>query len=101
GVGLIPLLLLFAPGLGRSVVTWAALFIAVSPATVFYSRYFIHEMLLVFFTALTLGASWRYWQTRAARWAIVAGASLGLMFATKETFVIALAAMGLAGAITL
>jgi uncharacterized protein (TIGR03663 family) len=100
GVGLILLLPLFSDGLGRQALAWAALFTAVSPAMIFYSRYFIHEMLLVFFTALTLGAGWRYAQTRAARWAVVAGAGLGLMFTTKETFVITLAAMGLAGIAT-
>jgi len=100
GVGLILLLLLFADGLGRPAVAWAAIFTAVSPVMVFYSRYFIHEMLLVFFTALTLGAGWRYALTRSARWAVVAGAALGLMFATKETFVITVAVMGLAGIIT-
>jgi len=100
GVGLILLLLLFADGLGRPALAWAAIFTAVSPAMVFYSRYFIHEMLLMFFTALTLGAGWRYAQTRAVSWAMVAGAGLGLMFATKETFVITLAAMGLAGIAT-
>ena len=100
GVGLIVLLLLFADGLGYAAIGWAALFTAVSPAMVFYSRYFIHEMLLVFFTVLTLGAGWRYLQTRRARWAIVAGMGVGLMFATKETFVITLAAMGLAGLAT-
>src|SRR6185312_9623507 len=88
GVGLILLLLLFADGLGRHAVVWAAILTAVSPAMVFYSRYFIHEMLLVFFTALTLGAGWRYAQTRSARRAVVTGAGLGLRFATKETFVI-------------
>ena len=100
GVGLILLLLLFADGLGRPALVWAAIFIAVSPAMVFYSRYFIHEMLLVFFTALTLGAGWRYSQTRLARWAVISGVGLGLMFTTKETFVITLAAMGLAGIVT-
>ena len=100
GVGLIFLLPLFGDGLGRHALAWAGLFTAVSPAMVFYSRYFIHEMLLVFFTALTLGAAWRYAQTRTARWAVVAGAAFGLMFATKETFVISLAAMGLAGIAT-
>src|SRR6185436_12482937 len=54
GVALLLLLPLFSDGLGRHAVAWAALFIAVSPAMVFYSRYFIHEMLLVFFTALML-----------------------------------------------
>ncbi|MBI2924706.1 MAG: TIGR03663 family protein [Verrucomicrobia bacterium] len=97
GVGLILLLLLFVDGLGRPALGWTAIFIAISPAMVFYSRYFIHEMLLVFFTALTLGAGWRYVQTRVARWAVVSGAGVGLMFATKETFVITLGAMGLAG----
>jgi len=100
GLGLILLLLLLADGLGRPAVAWAGLFIAVSPAMVFYSRYFIHEMLLVFFSALTLGAGWRYWQTRSASWAFVAGAGVALMFTTKETFVISIAALGLAGIAT-
>jgi uncharacterized protein (TIGR03663 family) len=100
GVGLILLLLLFADGLGRHALVWAALFVAVSPAMVFYSRYFIHEMSLVFYTALTLGAGWRYAQSRRAGWAVMAGVGVGLMFATKETFVITLGAMGLAGMIT-
>lgn len=100
GVGLILLLLLFLDGLGRTAVIWAAIFTAVSPAMVFYSRYFIHEMLLVYFTALAIGAGWRYTQTRSLRWAWIAGVGLGLMATTKETFVLALAAMGLAGVIT-
>jgi len=100
GVGLILLLLLLADGLGRQAVAWAAIFTAISPAMVFYSRYFIHEMLLLFFTALTLGAGWRYAQTRSARWAVLTGAGLGLMFATKETFVLTVAAMGLAAIAT-
>ncbi len=96
GAGLILLLLLTADGLGRTATIAAAAFVAISPAMVFYSRYFIHEMLLVFFTALTIGAGWRYHQTRLARWALVAGVGVGLMFATKETFVLAIAAMGAA-----
>jgi uncharacterized protein (TIGR03663 family) len=101
GVGLLILLLLFWDGLGRGAILWAALFTAVSPALVFYSRDFIHEMLLVFFTALTMGAAWRYAQTRLARWSVTTGVGLGLMVTTKETFVLTLAAMGLAGIITL
>ena len=96
GVGLILLLPLLSDGLGRTAAAWAGGFTAVSPAMVFYSRYFIHEMLLVFFTALTLGAGWRYARTRSAGWAALAGAGLGLMFATKETFVLAVVAMALA-----
>ncbi len=100
GVGLILLLLLLADGLGREAVAWAAIFTAFSPAMVFYSRYFIHEMLLLFFTALTLGAGWRYAQARSARWAVLTGAGLGLMFATKETLVLTVAAMGSAAIAT-
>lgn len=98
GIGLILLLPLLADGLGRPAAAWAGLFTAVSPAMVFYSRYFIHEMLLVFFTGLTLGAGWRYARARSPGWAALAGAGVGLMFATKETFVLALAAMGLSAA---
>ena len=50
GLGLIPLLLLVADGLGRPAVLAAALLTAISPAFVFYSRYYIQETLLVFFT---------------------------------------------------
>jgi len=96
GIGLIPLLLLLKDGLGRSGLAWAALFTAVSPALVFYSRYFIHESLLVFFTFLALGAGYRYVQTRKLVWAVLAGAGVGLMAATKETFVLTLVAAGMA-----
>ncbi len=93
GVGLILLLLLIKDGLGNSATVWASLFLAASPAMVFYSRYFIHEMLLVFFSLLALVAGWRYLRSRQLVWAILAGAGVGLMSATKETFVLTLAAM--------
>ncbi len=94
GLGLIFLLPLFYDGLGPRAAGWAGLFIAVSPSFVFYSQYFIHEMLLVFFTAAALGTGWRYWRTRKVLWVVLCGASLGLMHATKETFVFCLAAGG-------
>lgn len=96
GVGLVLLLPLIADGLGRRATVWAALFTAISPAMVFYSRYYIHEMLLVFFTFLALAAGWRYTRTRKITWALLAGGAVGLMQTTKETFVLALAAMAAA-----
>jgi uncharacterized protein (TIGR03663 family) len=96
GLGLILLLPLLKDGLGRSGSIWAALLLAVSPAMVFYSRYFIHEMLLVFFTLLTIAAGWRYSQSHKPIWAALTGAGVGLMFGTKETFVLSLAALFLA-----
>src|SRR6266705_2456371 len=47
-LGLILFLPLLADGLGRNGLIWAAVLTAVSPAMAFYSRYYIHEMLLVF-----------------------------------------------------
>lgn len=92
GIGLILLLPLVADGLGRNATICSAALTAISPAMVFYSRYYIHEMLLLFFTFLALAAGWRYCQCRKAGWAVLAGAAIGLMQTTKETFVLALAA---------
>jgi uncharacterized protein (TIGR03663 family) len=69
---------------------------AVSPAMVFYNRYYIHETLLVFFTSATIATGWRYARTGKLAWCLAAGACMGLMQATKETSVIAYLAMGLA-----
>ena len=100
GVALIFLLWLLRDGLGASATLIAAALTAISPAMVFYSRYFIHEMLLDCFTLLVLAAAWRYTRSRRIGWAVLGGAGLGLMFATKETFVIAVGAMGLAALVT-
>lgn len=101
GVGLILLLPLLTPGLGRSAVAVAALLTALSPAMAFFSRYYIQEMLLVFFTFGALIALWRFAASRRTAWAIAAGTCLGLMFATKETCIIAFGSMAAAGALTL
>lgn len=93
GAGLILLLPLVSDGLGRRATVFAALFTAISPAMVFYSRYFIHETLLVFFTFLFIAAGWRWYRSRKIGWAIVAGTAIGLMHTTKETFVLAAAAI--------
>lgn len=96
GTSLILLLLLVADGLGPNATLWAALLTAVSPAMAFYSRFYIHESLLVSATFLMIGAGWRYSRSRKLIWALLAGAGVGLMDATKETFVITLAAAALA-----
>ncbi|HPD15638.1 MAG TPA: TIGR03663 family protein [Planctomycetota bacterium] len=96
GVGLILLLLLVGDGLGWPAAAVAGALLAISPAMVFYHRYYIHEPLLVFFTAGAIGAGWRYARSGRLGWALAAGACLALMHATKETCVLAFAAMGLA-----
>ncbi len=95
GTLLVALLVLLADGLGAATVP-AAVLTALSPAMVFYSRYYIQEMLLVCFTFGVILCGYRYARTRALPWALAAGACVGLMHATKETAVVAFGAMGLA-----
>lgn len=95
GVLLVLLTLFLADGLGPAVIP-AAVLAALSPAMVFYSRYYIQEMLLVCFTFGLLVCGYRYSRTRAVGWAVAAGLCAGLMHATKETCIIAFGAMGLA-----
>lgn len=94
GLGLLLLLPLSLSGLGRGATLSAAFLLAVSPMMVFYSRYFIHELLLVFFTYAAIACGWRYARGRRVGWLLLAGAALGLMQATKETFVFCVAAGG-------
>ncbi len=93
GAGLVLLVGLMWDGLGRAAALVAALFTAISPAMVYYSRYYIQETLLVFFTFLALAAGWRYVRSRSVWWALVAGAAVGLMHATKETWILSVGAM--------
>jgi uncharacterized protein (TIGR03663 family) len=96
GVLLVLLLLLLVGGLGRGAAIVAAVLIAVSPAFVFYSRYYIHEMLLVCFTFGVITCGYRYTQSKNITWALLTGMFLGLMQATKETCIIAFASILLA-----
>ncbi len=96
GVGLILLLLAVGNVLGRTETICAGLLTAVSPIMVYYSRYYIMEMLLVFFTFGLLVSLWRYLQTGRLGWAALAGACAGLMHATKETCIITWFCIGVA-----
>lgn len=96
GVLLVVLLLLVTDGLGFPATIIAAILTAVSSAFVFYSRYYIQEMLLVCFTFGTIASGWRYAQNKNIAWALCAAVFLGLMHATKETSIIAFGSMLLA-----
>jgi len=69
---------------------------AISPAMVFYSRYYIQEMLLVFFAFGVIVFGYRYARSKNITWALLTGIFLGLMHATKETCIIAFSSMLLA-----
>ncbi len=96
GILLVILVLLLKDALGKTAATIAAILTAISPAMVFYSRYYIQEMLLVCFTFAVIVFGYRYIHKRKVYWAALAGICLGLMHATKETWIIAIGAMLLA-----
>ncbi len=101
GVLIVLLLLLMVDGLGRAGSVCAAVLTAVSPAMVYYSRYYIQEVLLVCFTFGVIVSGYRYTKNRNIGWILLAGVFLGLMHATKETCIIAFGSMLLALLLTL
>ena len=96
GVGMVLLLWLLRDALGRAGLLWSAILVGCSPAGVFYSRYYIHETLLAFFTLAAIACGWRYVRSGRVAWCLAAGAMLGLMQATKETAAIAYLAAAVA-----
>lgn len=118
GTVLIGLVWLLRDELGYAAALWASLLTALSPAMVFYSRYYVQEMLLVCFTFGAIVALWRYarylaprlnggprgadrlWGRRAF-WLVLLGLSVGMMHASKETCIIALSAMAVAAAVAM
>ncbi|MGB7294807.1 MAG: flippase activity-associated protein Agl23 [Candidatus Aminicenantales bacterium] len=89
GIGTILLLLLFVPMIGRKAVLWCTLGLAVSPVMVYFSRFYIQETLLLFFLAAAAASLWRYFLKPSWAWAAATGLFCGMMYATKETAVIA------------
>jgi uncharacterized protein (TIGR03663 family) len=96
GVCLVLLLLPLVRGLGTGAAVYAAVLTALSPAMVFYSRYYIQEMLLVCFTFGVIVSGYRYTLNKSIFWALSAGVFFGLMDATKETWIIAFGSIALA-----
>ncbi|HUT89763.1 MAG TPA: flippase activity-associated protein Agl23 [Thermoguttaceae bacterium] len=95
GAGLVLLLWLLGDAVGKPAALCAGVLTAISPALVFYSRDYIHETLLVFFTLAAIAAGWRYARSGKPAWCLAAGACVGLMQATKETCVLVYLAMGI------
>ena len=100
GLGTIVLVFLLRRRLGTVATLSAALLLAVSPGSVYLSRYFIHESLFVFFTlGIVVACVWAY-DTRRPGHLIWAGACAALLFATKETAMISAAVLIIALALT-
>src|ERR1700704_3215165 len=88
GVGVVWLMLCLRRYMGSAAALAAAAFATVSPGFVFFSRYFIHEILFVFFTLGVIVAWLWYRDTGKPRYLMLASASAALLFATKETWII-------------
>jgi len=92
-LSIVILVILLLPVLNWSIVLISGILTATSPIMVFYSRYYIQEILLVFFTFAAIVTGYRYIRSRHIAWAVCAGLSLGLLHATKETSIIAVGAI--------
>jgi len=89
GVALVPMLFFLRRSLATPVLAFAGGMTAVSPAMVYYNRFYIQETLLVFFTFGAIISGWLYFSRPSAGKAALTGICLALMFATKETSVLA------------
>src|SRR5262245_58548548 len=85
GIATVALILGLRRHLGTIGALFAAALLAVSPGSVFYSRYFIHEELFVFFTVGIVVAFLYFFETRRTLYLMVACATAALLLATKET----------------
>ncbi|HYO91521.1 MAG TPA: flippase activity-associated protein Agl23, partial [Pyrinomonadaceae bacterium] len=88
GVATVWLMLLLRRYIGTIGALTAAAFVAVSPCAVFYSRYFIHESLFVFFSAAIVLAALKYYETVNPLYLMLLAVAAALLFATKETALI-------------
>ena len=82
------LTLKFEPFVGRWVARVAAFAMAISPAFIFYGRYSIHEVWLLFFSMLFVFGLLGLWKqgTRGYLWCV--GVGVAGMILTKETYII-------------
>lgn len=83
-------------GLGPIGTVSTGALMAVSPAMVYYSRYYIQESILITFTAGMLACGWRYTRTPKLTWAVGTGGFAGLLHATKESSLIVFLAVATA-----
>jgi uncharacterized protein (TIGR03663 family) len=88
GIGVVWLMLCLRRQLGTFGAVAAAALAAVSPGLLFFSRYFIHEILFVFFSLGVVVAVLRFRESKRPRDLILAALSAALMGATKETWII-------------
>src|SRR5690242_12555126 len=87
-IGCVWLTLKFEPLVGRTISRLAALAMAVSPGFVFYGRYSIHEVWILFFTMLFLFGLVGLWKIGSAKYLWCAGMGFTGMILSKETYIL-------------
>jgi uncharacterized protein (TIGR03663 family) len=87
-IGCVWLTLKFEPFVGRVVSRLAALAMAVSPGFVFYGRYSIHEVWILFFTMLFFIGLFGLWKSGSANYLWCAGMGITGMILSKETYIL-------------
>lgn len=93
GVGAVWLALHLRRQIGRYGCIAAAALLATSPGQVFFSRYFIHEILVVFFTLSLILATVRYEMTARPAYLVLTAAAAAFLGTTKETWLITIAVL--------
>ncbi len=93
------LTLKFEPFVGRWVSRMAALAMAVSPAFIFYGRYSIHEVWLLFFSMLFVFGLLGLWKFGARGYLWCVGVGIAGMILTKETYIIHIGCALIAGVV--
>lgn len=101
GLLIIALVLPLRRFIGPVATLTAAALLAVSPGAVYYSRYFIHETLLVCFCLALVVSSLLYLDTRRTIYLVAAAASVALIFTTKETGIVNIAVLAIAAGVAI
>lgn len=96
GIGVLVLLIVLGRRLGGASGLYAAALVAVSPGMVYISRYFIHEMMVVFFTLGIVVAAELYNERPTLLRFYAAIVSAAFFFTTKETFLPSIITLGTA-----
>ena len=96
GIATVALALWMRRLLGQREALVAAALIALSPCAVFYSRYFIHETLFVFFTLVVAVCGWQAWKESDSGYIPTGAVAAAFLFATKETALASLVVLALA-----
>ncbi len=93
GTAIVATPLLLRRWLGNVATVSAAVFLAFSPALLYYSRFAREDIYMALWTVLLFVAVWRYLQEGQERWLALVAAALALSFATKESVYLSVAVL--------